>query len=82
MPSLDMSELLTADKVLLIGEFKSPDLGFVLGHQVAFFRQSLPITLTERSLRWRRERSELQYGDALDETTRPEFQRDPSMERR
>jgi len=74
-PSLDMSELLTTDRVLLLGVGRRKyDPGEQEGLNVRYteiFRQSFPITLTERSPRLNLRRDELQYGDALDEDMRP-----------
>jgi len=68
-PSLDMSELLTADRALLLGVIVPPlDQG---DNVTAIFRQSFPITLTERSLRWRGERYDPAPGDVLDEKMQP-----------
>ena len=68
-PSLDMSDLLTADRVLLLGVIANDwDSN---GHNTQFFRQSLPITLTPSSPRLRKERSDPQHGDVLDDPTRP-----------
>jgi len=73
-PSLDMSELLTADRALLLGNM---GLKFEPGKQegleqrvTQIYRQSFPITLTPSSPRWRGERYELK-GDALDEKVQP-----------
>jgi len=58
-PSLDMSELLTADRVLLIGVVVprgADSLSLFAGNQTHFFRQSFPITLTALSPRLNMER--------------------------
>jgi len=68
-PSLDMSELLTVDRALLLGVTVSPPSD--RHRQTLIVRQSFPITLTERSLRWRGERYDPKSGDALDENMRP-----------
>jgi hypothetical protein len=67
-PSLDMSGLLTADRVLLLGTIQGKEKPDYPTH---IFRLSFPITLTERSLRWRGERYDPKPGDALDENMRP-----------
>ena len=66
-PSLDMSNLLTADRVLLIGvvDNKWTD------NETFFFRQSFPITLGPLSPRLPRERDGPQGVDVLEETIRP-----------
>jgi hypothetical protein len=71
MPSLDMSDLLTTDRVLFIGTAHPLfDSLFEEVHSTTIFRQSLPIALTESSPRWRGERYELK-GDALEENVKP-----------
>ncbi|MCL2710626.1 MAG: hypothetical protein FWE95_07080 [Planctomycetaceae bacterium] len=64
-PSLDMSNLLTADRMLLLGVIVSDTPS-----QMQFFRQSFPITLTPTSPRLPRERNDPMGGDALDDPTR------------
>ena len=75
-PSLDMSELLTADRALLLGvvgrKYGSGEQEDVVIGGIQFFRQSFPITLTSSSPRWRGERHELK-GDALEEKVQPGF---------
>jgi hypothetical protein len=83
--SLDMSDLLTADRVLLLGTMQidfSSEWDDIIRHmqQTAFYRQSFPITLTESSPRWRGERYELK-GDALEEKVQPGFISDPAGRR-
>jgi len=69
-PSLDMSELLTTDRILLLGTaFRNWNTDF--DSHTAFFRQSFPITLTPSSPRWRGEQSDPGPGDILDDPTRP-----------
>jgi hypothetical protein len=71
-PSLDMSELLSADRVLLLGVVVSDNV--VRRHrETQIFRQSFPITLSELSPRLRIRRDETGGGE-LDEKVRPAFQ--------
>jgi hypothetical protein len=78
MPSLDMSDLLTVDRALLLG-IAGEDSD--AGNRVTFFyRLSFPITLTESSPRWRGERSDTS-GGVLDEPVRPGFVDDPGAGR-
>ena len=66
--SLDLSNLLTADRILLLGTVSQPD-----DHYLAtIFRQSFPITLTELSPRLRTERREAER-DILDTPVHQEF---------
>ena len=67
-PSLDMSDLLTADRVLLLG---------VDSRRTAICRFSFPIVLTELSPRLRRERYDPAGGE-LEENMRPGFFVDPA----
>jgi hypothetical protein len=75
-PSLDMSNLLTTDRALLLGVEVSNDLIFNGVREegvytTTFLRQSFPITLTPSSPRWRGEQSDPGPGDILDDPTRP-----------
>ena len=84
-PTLDMSNLLTADRILLIGvvEPRSADsLSRFAGNQMQFFRQSFPITLTERSPRLNLRGHDPLPGGVLDEDIRPGLQHGPAMDRR
>ncbi|MCL2005013.1 MAG: hypothetical protein FWG73_02505 [Planctomycetaceae bacterium] len=65
MPSLDMSDLLLADRALLLG-------GALSDSATVVYRASLPIELTATSPRLGRERREL-LPDALDAPIRPGY---------
>ena len=68
-PSLDMSDMLTTDRALLLGTVPTRTLSWV--NTTKIFRTSLPITLTESSPRLGRERSEPGTGGVLDQQMRP-----------
>jgi hypothetical protein len=68
-PTLDMSNLLTADRVLLIGTI---DEHVDEHNRTGIFRQSFPITLTDQSTRLRIERHEW-VPDDLEERVQPGF---------
>jgi hypothetical protein len=72
--SLDRSDLLSADRALLIARINS-------GEQTAFYRQSFPIKLTVLSPRLKLEQPGLK-PDELEQKIRPEFIRDKSSERK
>jgi len=72
MPSLDMSDLLTADRALLLGVVPSDFLKGEVLYGTTIHRQSLPITLTPSSPRWRGERYE-PGGGVLDEKAKPGY---------
>jgi len=80
-PSLDMSELLTADRILLLGTVPPPgyDMGF--DRYTQFFRQSFPIKLTELSPRLQLERYDPK-ADALEQKINPGFLKDSSLDNR
>jgi hypothetical protein len=70
-PTLDMSNLLTANRILLIGVVENGNVADGV-QQTEFFRQSFPITLTERSPRLNLQRYD-PVSDALEEDMRPGF---------
>jgi len=72
MPSLDMSDLLSADRALLLGTVVDDYKSSVSIGATTVFRASLPITLTELSPRLGRERYE-PSGGVLDEKARPGY---------
>jgi len=67
-PSLDMSDLLTTDRIVLLGVVVSDD-----AQHTQFFRQSFPLTLSELSPRLKIERYS-PVRDELDEKVKPAFQ--------
>jgi hypothetical protein len=71
-PSLDMSDLLSVDRAVLLGTTDkfSPDMD--LSQCMTVVRIFLPITFTESSSRWGGERYD-PHGDALEERTRPGY---------
>jgi hypothetical protein len=71
--ALDMSELLTTDRILFLGVATSG----LEPHSAFIFRQSSPIKLTELSPRVPKERTESGGGDKLDEKMHPDLY-DPS----
>ena len=73
MPSLDMSDLLTADRALLLGTMPTDFLKGKVLYGTIILRQSLPITLTERSPRLKIERNDTGPSE-LDEKIKPVFQ--------
>jgi hypothetical protein len=82
-PSLDMSELLSVDRALLLGTRAPTDVRSEDGsmtHTTMIFRQSLPITLTELSPRLKIERYD-PSGGALDERIRSDHIDDPGWRR-
>jgi hypothetical protein len=82
MPSLDMSDLLSADRVLLLGTMESAGTSWThWSRSTSFFRVSLPIELTESSPRLGGKRSD-SVGGALDSPIKPEYIKVPGGEQR
>ncbi|MDR0327652.1 MAG: hypothetical protein LBI05_05075 [Planctomycetaceae bacterium] len=73
-PSLDMSDLLSTDRVLLLGIVSLPEWtqSEIQYRITEIYRQSSPITITESSPRWGGERYD-PHRDVLEERTRPGY---------